>query len=92
MPKKIDENITHNRLSKYKNSVKFVLTKIDLLEITNQEAQGLLLGEHVCVPIVTKSESLTEAQNLTSERSIQQTKEDSTFWTQPLERRINSTM
>ena len=76
---RIDENITHNRLSEYKNSVKFLLTKIDHSEITNKVAQDLLFGKYVCVPTFTKLESLTEAQNLTLHRSVQQTEEHSTF-------------
>ena len=89
---RIDENITHNRLSEYKNSVKFLLTKFDHSEITNQEAHDLLMGEYVCVPTLTKSESLSEAQNLTSDRSEQQTEASSTFCSPPSEKRINPTM
>ena len=89
---RIDENITHNRLSVYKNSVQFLLTKFDHSEITDQEAQDLLLGKYVCAPTLTKSESLSEAQNLTSNRSERQTEANSTVCNLSLEKNINSTM
>ena len=63
--------------------MKFLLIKIDLSEITHQQAQDLFSEGYVCVPIVTKSESLTVAQNLTSERSVRQTEENLTFCTPP---------
>ena len=55
------------------------MTKFDHSEITDQEAQDLLLGGYVCVPTLTKSESLSEAQNLISDRSERQTETNSTF-------------
>ena len=66
------------------------MTKIDHSEITNKVAQDLLLGEYVCVPTITKSESLTEAQNLTSDRSEQQTEENPTFCTPPPEKKYKT--
>ena len=63
------------------------MTKFDHSEITNQEAQDLLLGEYVCVPTLTKSESLSEAQNLTSDRSERQTEANSTFCNLTLEKK-----
>ena len=56
----------------------------------NQEAQDILLGEYVCVPTVTKSESLTEAKSLTSDRSVQQPEVNSTICTPPLENKYKT--
>ena len=46
--KRIDENITHNRLSDYKHSVKFLLTKIDLSEKKQTRRPKIIIGR-VCL-------------------------------------------